>query len=168
MTTPGATRRGDFLFDAFFSGAIGATAVALVLLALDALRGEPFLTPTLLGAELFTDTPAGQVTGARLEWMAYATAAHFVAFGVLGLVISALTVNVPVLRRNPILTTALLLVSMEVGIRLISLLLAPGLVPAVGASRILAANAVAAIAMGGFLGYAHREEVAEPPGTSTA
>lgn len=163
MTTPGATKKGDFFFDSFFSGLIGATVVAVVLLALDFFRGEPFHTPTLLGAVLFTDTPASQVADVRLDLVTYATIAHFVAFSLLAVATSALVVNVRMLRRNPVVLIVLLLVAMEAGIRIVSLLFAPDLVAIVGAGRILTANAFSAVAMGGFLAYAHREDVAEAP-----
>lgn len=163
MTTPGATKTADFLYDAIFSSALGAMVVALVLLGLDLVRGEPFHTPSVLGAALFTDVPAGEVTGARLDLVAYATLAHFVAFTVLGFGASALVVNVKTFRERPYLIVLLLFLLMEGGIRLISVLFAPDLVPLVGPGRILIANAIAALAMGGFLAFAHRDESGRIP-----
>lgn len=158
MSTPGATRKGDFLFDAFFSGAIGATAVAVVLLALDSLAGQPFRTPTLLGAAFSGETLGQGIGGVRLDLVTWATVGHFLAFGILGLAASWLAVNVPRFRGNPVVVTLLLLACMEGGIRLVAALFAPELVGSVGAGRILVANMVAAASMGGFLAYAHREE----------
>lgn len=40
-----ATHRTDVVFASLVSGAWGAAAVALVFLAIDAVRGDPFFTP---------------------------------------------------------------------------------------------------------------------------
>jgi len=158
MTTPGATKKGDFIFDSFFTGGIGGTVVAVVLLALDLLRGEPFRTPTVLGAVLFADTPANQVAEVQLNLVVYATMVHFAAFVILGIGASALMVYVKAVRTRAPLLILLLLVMLEAGVRVMSAILAPGLVEAVGPGRVLIANAAAAAAMGGFLIFAHRED----------
>jgi len=158
MTTPGATRKGDFIFDSFFTGGIGGTVVAVVLLGLDLIRGEPFYTPNVLGAVLFADTPANQVADLQLNLVVFGTMAHFAAFVILGIGASALMVYVKAVRTRAPLLILVLLVMLEAGVRIMSAILAPGLVEAVGPGRVLIANAAAAAAMGGFLIYAHRED----------
>lgn len=158
MTTPGATKKGDFIFDSFFTGGIGGTVVAVVLLALDLIRGEPFYAPNVLGAILFTDTPVTQAAEVQLNLVVYATMFHYAGFVILGIGASALMVYVKAFRTRAPLLILVLLVMLEVGVRILSATLTPGLVEAVGPGRVLIANAAAAAAMGGFLIHAHRED----------
>lgn len=165
MATSRESRKGDFLFDAFFSGGIGGTVVALALLGLDSIRGEPFRTPNLLGTVLFTDLSASEASTIRFDLVTWATVAHFVAFGLLGVAISVVVSRVELLRTNLLALTVVLLLTMEIGIRVVSAVLAPDLVTALGAGRILAANLAASLAMAGILVHAHREEPAGRPAT---
>jgi len=158
MTTPGATKTGDFLYDSFYSGAIGGSTVALAFLAFDLLQGRPFFTPSVLSTVLFTDLTAVQVTEVRLDMVAYATVIHFVAFAALGIASSALVVNVKAFRDHSVLLMLLLFVLMEIGFHLGAFIVAPDLIDVIGTGRIMVANALTAAAMGAFLAYAHREE----------
>lgn len=167
MTTSRESRKGDLLFDAFFSGGVGGTVVAVALLALDAILGEPLRTPHLLGAALFTDLPASEVGPIRIDLVTWATVAHFAAFGLLGLAISVVVARVALLRTNLLALAAVLLLTMEVGIRAASAVLAPELVSTLGAGRVLAANLAASFAMAAVLIHAHREEQVASP-TETA
>ena len=42
-------RRGDVIFDSFFSGAVGGTTVAMFFFVVDIVDGHPFFTPALIG-----------------------------------------------------------------------------------------------------------------------
>lgn len=158
MTTPGATKTEDFLYDSFYSGAIGGSTVALVFLVFDLLQGRPFFTPSVLATVLFTDLTAAQVTEVRLDMVAYATLIHFMAFAALGVIISFLVVNVKAFREHTIFLMLLLFVMMEIGFHLGSFVVSPDLIEVIGTGRIMVANALTAASMGAFLAYAHREE----------
>lgn len=162
MTTPQEHPRAAFFFDAFISAGFGGSVVVLTLLLLDAVQGQPFQTPNILGVLLFTDLPATAAAPIQFDLVALATIAHFGAFAVLGLGVGLLLHTVRAARRNPLLLTLILLLATEVGIRVVSAIFAPGLVAAVGPWRILAANLAASATIAGILTYVYRHGLADP------
>jgi hypothetical protein len=88
------------LREGIVAGLIGASVVALWFLVFDALRGQPFLTPGLLGAFVFygVNTPIG-LTPAFWPILGY-TVLHglaFVAFGIMAATILAVSEREPTL-----------------------------------------------------------------------
>ena len=91
MTSPHSARTGtiaDTLYDAFYSGGIAGSIVALFFLLLDAIEGQPFFTPSLMGTVLFSGVPAEAATGgasgvsisasnSEVLWCAYAWPSSF-------------------------------------------------------------------------------------------
>ena len=53
---------GDLVYDSFFAGAVGGSAVALFFLFTDLLDGQPLFTPSLIGQVLFQGVPPEEVT----------------------------------------------------------------------------------------------------------
>ena len=60
MSTPQTIShtKADILYDGLHSGAIGGSAVALFFFAVDAFRGEPLFSPSLMGGVLFSREPS--------------------------------------------------------------------------------------------------------------
>ncbi len=155
---PEAARQAaaDIVMDGLFTGMIGAVVVAAWFMVLDLLRGQPLMTPALLGAVLLHGAAAAATTvrvGAP-EVAAY-TAFHFVAFMAVGLLLSWL---MSLFERFPIVffVLALLFVFLQVGFIGLSVALhleAPGLLPAWG---VMVANLLASAAMAAFLAARHR------------
>src|SRR5437867_8834363 len=99
-SVPSSTSIGDILLDGLFAGTIGALAVALWFLLLDAIAGRPLYTPALLGGVLLQGSSpvAWEVTIAPLPIAVY-TAFHFVvfiAFGVLASYLMSLFEQFPI------------------------------------------------------------------------
>jgi hypothetical protein len=151
-------RADDFVFDAFYSGAIGGSVVALFFLLVDSLGGEPLFTPSLMGSVLFTGAAAEGVTGVRLDMVASYTVVHFATFGVLGALISVVVHEVEMHAHHPLLVLAGLLVVFELGFGLMAGLLMEGVITRVGVAPMATANALAALSIGAFLFATHRTE----------
>ena len=164
MTSPHSARTGtiaDTLYDAFYSGGIAGSIVALFFLVLDAIEGQPFFTPSLMGTVLFSGVPAEAATGSRLDMMAYYTATHFVAFTLLGLGIACLVREVELHTRHPAIVLLVSFILLEVAFFAVASVLMPGVVERVGPARIAAANLLAAAGISAFLIAAHRPDLWE-------
>jgi hypothetical protein len=146
----------DLIYDAFYSGAIGGSVVALFFLLVDVLNGQPLFTPSLMGSVLFAGVSAEAVTEVRLDRVAWYSVVHFGAFGALGLGIAFLVREVELHSRHPALLFALLFGVFEVGFLLAAWLLLPGVVARLGAPMVGLANLLAAGAMALFLLATHR------------
>jgi len=153
---PGPSPVADFLYDSAYGGAIGGSVVALVFLIVDLVRTEALFTPSLLGSVLFLGVPPESVTGVRLDMVAYFSLVHFVAFGLLGVTISAMVQNMEELARHPGLVTLIVFLMLEVGFLIPETLFMPGVMAAIGAAWITLANLLTGIAMAYFLLRAHR------------
>ncbi len=134
----------------FLSGVIGAAVVAVFFAVVDGLRGELFHTPHLLGSVLFTDaTPAtlGPIQGPMV--MAY-TAVHLGAFVAVGLAVAWLLAQA---ERYPPFAVMLVLLffCFEALFLALAAALMPGVVGALGAGLVVAANLLSAAAMVGYL-----------------
>ena len=146
----------DLIYDAFYSGAIAGSVVALFFLVVDILNGQPLFTPSLMGSVLFAGASAGAVTEVRLDMVAWYSVVHFGAFGVLGLGIAFLVREVELHSRHPALLFLLLFGLFEVGFLAAAWLLLPGVVARLGASVVGLANLLAAGSMALFLLASHR------------
>ncbi len=146
----------DFIFDAFYIGAIGGSVVALFFLVIDLLNGQPFFTPSLMGTVLFTGVAAESVTSVQLDMVTYYTLVHFLTFGILGAVVSIAVHEVELHAQRPYLMLTALLVAFEIGFFLMASIFMHGVITVVGVVPITIANVLAAGAMGGFLLVTHK------------
>lgn len=141
---PRTSVRADLVWDGLFTGMIGALAVALWFLALDALEGRPFYTAALLGTVLLhgAEVAANGPVIAPLEIAAY-TAFHFLAFVALGFALSWLTA---LFERFPIVFFVLLVLflSLQVGVLALNAMLGVQLVGLLPAWEVAIANLLAA------------------------
>lgn len=137
------------------AGLIGAAVVAVWFLVFDTLRGQPFLTPGLLGAFVFygVNTPIG-LTPAFWPILGY-TVLHglaFVAFGVMAAAILAVS------EREPTLFVAfvILFACFEVFFFGVLGALGQSIAGALVWWAVLIGNLLASVAMLGYLFRAHR------------
>jgi hypothetical protein len=142
-----AAPASDVLLDGLFTGMIGAVAVALWFLIVDALAGRPFFTPSLLGAVLLHGgrAAAEPVVIAPLAVAAY-TAFHFVVFVVFGLGVSY---GMTLFERFPIMFFVLLVLflSLQIGFFALNVALGASLLGQLRAWTVVIANLLAAGAM---------------------
>jgi hypothetical protein len=161
MTDSQPANRGDLAFDAFYSGAVGGSVIALFFFIVDATQGHPFYTPSLIGSVLFAGIPAAEAT-VRLDLVAYMSLVHFAAFGALGFAFAWVYHEGELHTRNPIEVLAIFVLVVE-GVSFVAAwLLLPGVIEQLGAGRIAVGNLLAGGAMLAFLIRAHRT-LAETP-----
>jgi hypothetical protein len=153
VSNPAGARRGtasDVLLDGLFTGMIGALAVALWFLLLDVVNGRPLYTPALLGTVLLhgSHAAAADVVIAPVEIAAY-TAFHFVAFIVVGTVLSYLFT---LFERFPIMFFVILVLflSLQVGFFFLNLALGTQLLGKLSAWSVVVGNVLAAAGMALF------------------
>ena len=136
------------------AGVLGASVVAAFFLVVDLLAGRPFWTPSVLAAALFRgELPAAGSTPEPVMVLAF-TGLHVAVF-----VAFALPAAFWALAHFPSSEgpgkAGLLAVALFAGFELVFMTLAAtfasGLVDALRAGRVTAANALAAIAMAGFV-----------------
>lgn len=154
---PRASVWGDFLYDAFYGGAIGGSAVALVSLVIDAIKFEPLFTPSLFGSALFLGMDPEVVTGVHLDMVALYTVVHIAMFGVLGLLISALVQRLHDLALHPVVVSVTVFMILHGGLVAADAVVLGGVVAVIGFWWLALVNASAGIAMSLFLLNAHRQ-----------
>jgi hypothetical protein len=141
-----ATTTSDLLLDGLFTGMIGALLVALWFLALDLIAGRPLYTPALLGTILLHGGEAARSAAvAPLEIAAY-TAFHFIAFILVGLVLSWM---MTLFERFPIMFFVILLLFVCLQLAFFGLNVALGaqLMGQLPTWSVVVANVLAAIGM---------------------
>lgn len=148
----------DFLYDSFYSASIGASAVALFFLAIDSIQGQPFFTPSLLGAVMFQGAEAASVSDVRLDMVAYYSAIHMLAFGLLGGLLAFLVHEVELHAKHPVQIFLLFFLVFEGGFLVASHLFMPGVNEVLGYFRIFLANLFAAGVMAAFLYQSHTDD----------
>ncbi len=151
----------DFLFDSFYSGAIGGSAVALFFLAADTLDGQPLFTPSLMGSVFVLDIAAEDVVRVSLQAVAYFSVLHFAACAVVGTLITWLVHEVELHSRHPVAVLVVLFAIIEVVFLLVASLAMPGVIARLGIARISIANLLAAGSMSFFFVLSHREKARE-------
>ena len=135
------------------AGIIGATVVAGWFLILDVLAGRPFFTPSVLGQVLLLGREAPDPRAVP-EAIALYSFVHFAAFIALGVLVTHL---VHLAVRAPVFRFALLILFVVfevffVGVAFVFFEGTGGIFPW---WSILAANTLAALAMGGFFWLRH-------------
>src|SRR5688500_8768490 len=78
----------EIIGDGVAAGLIGASAVALWFLVIDAALREPLFTPSLVASALLVGTPATADHAVDLNMVAAFTAFHSLAFIVFGIVVA--------------------------------------------------------------------------------
>jgi hypothetical protein len=146
----------EFIYETFYAGAIGGSIVALLFLVVDAARGEPLFTPSLMGSVLFHGVAAADVVGVNMGAAAQYTAVHFASFLCLGAIVAFAVREAELHSRHPMLVMLAVFLVLEGGFALAATTLLPGVIEQVGAGRIGVANALAAFGMGLFITYEHR------------
>src|SRR6266446_363726 len=150
-----APTRESILKEGILAGLIGAAVVAVWFLAFDLWRGQPFLTPGLLGAAVFqgVNNPIG-VQPAVGNVLGY-TIVHGLAFIAFGVVAASL---MAVSEREPTLFVAfvILFASFEVFVFGIIGALGKSMLGALVGWAILVGNLLASIAMLWYFFRAHR------------
>jgi len=151
----------------WISGFLGASVVAAFFLAIDLAAGRPLWTPAALGSALFLGQRLMPAEHPPLVLVVGYTAVHLGVFAGLGL-IAATTLSVRRRLRKPARLLAIgfcLFGAFELSFVAFALLFEQTLMGDLGAWRITAANALAAVAMTAFLGgmAAHLEPDAPNP-----
>lgn len=149
----------DFIYDAFFSAGLGGSAVAIFFLIVDVARGDPLLTPTVVGAALFHGIAPSEVLRVDLGLVTAYSGVHFAVFGLLGAAISVLVHEAELHAKHPAVLLFAIFAVFEVGAIGAGSVLAPGVVEWLGYGKIAAANLFAAVAMGSFLVSSHRPDL---------
>ncbi|HSM60739.1 MAG TPA: hypothetical protein VK849_08065 [Longimicrobiales bacterium] len=153
---------GDIAYETFYGAALGGSIIALFFLIVDTVGGQPLLTPSTVGSVLFLGETLDTADTVRLDAVAYATIAHFLAFAVIGYV-ATWTVRAIERRGGSFLASAAaLFVMLHGGFLVATSVLLPGLVARLGQGIVLLANVLAALAMTGFLRRAHAAPSLEP------
>lgn len=132
------------------AGVLGAVTVALFFLVVDAMRGEPLMTPTVLGSALFLGQRASEVEGVRISMVLAYTGVHMLAFVAVGFAAAYLVAQ---LEQNPPfgLLLVLVLVCLEAGFLAFTTGLMPGVLGVLGTGLVLVANLLSALVMAFFL-----------------
>ena len=147
----------DFLFATFYAASIGASVVALVFLLIDAVKGEPFFTPSLLGSVMFAGAEASLETPVRLDMVAYYSIVHMTGFGLIGAVLAFLVHEVELHSKHPGQFYLVFFLICEGAFLIVSRLFMPGVNEVLGFFRIFLANLFAAAAMAIFFYQSHHE-----------
>ncbi len=140
--------RGRALSAVVLSSAYASAAVALIFLVVDAVRGDPFLTPSLMGSVVFLGLEPSRDLPVRLDMVGAYSLAHLAAFATLAALATVVTSRSSALRDRQAALPALLFAALMGGALLIDGALFPGLLEAIGFFWVTIANAGAAWVMG--------------------
>jgi hypothetical protein len=149
----------DFIYDAFFSAGLGGSVVAIFFLIVDVARGDPLLTPTVIGAALFQGISPAEVAGVDLGLVTVYSFVHFAVFGLLGAAFSVLVHEAELHAKHPAVLLFTIFAVVEVGGIGAGTVFAPAVMAWIGYVEIAAANFLAAFAMAAFMVSSHRPEL---------
>ncbi len=141
----------DLAFGALLSGALASAGVALLFLVIDTFRGEPFLTPSILGSALFLGSVPDADAPARLGVMALYTLLHLFVFLCVGAATTFVASRVPALARGVVSLPGFVFVVLMAGVYLVDGFVRPGIVKAVGVGSLALGNLVGAWIIGWFV-----------------
>ena len=150
-----APARESILREGIFAGLIGAAVVAVWFLLFDLWRGQPFLTPGLLGAAVFqgVNNPIGvQSTVGNVLGYTIVHGLAFIAFGVVAASLIAVSEREPTL----LLAFVILFASFEVFVFGVVGALGKSMLGALVWWAILIGNLLASLAMLWYFFRAHR------------
>ena len=149
---------GRVYVEGIIAGIIGAAVLAVWFFILDTLHGLPLYTPTILGSALFRSNHAPSEfhdLAVSIEMTIMYTWVHVLVFGVVGVIASRLLAFA---EENPNFGFAILLlfVFFEFGFVGAAFLFAEPLLGLIAWHTALMGNLLAAVGMGGYLWYHHR------------
>jgi hypothetical protein len=153
--------RADLAYESLYCAAIGGSVIALFFLAIDAWNGQPLWTPSLLGGVLFGGVEAQAVTEVRMDWVAYATIAHFLVFTAIGVGVTLIAHEVELHSRHPFTILFGVFAVIEWIFLVAGMFLLPGVISYLGFWRVAGANLLAAAGMAAFLWKSHQPEAWE-------
>lgn len=158
-TVPGVTwqaylKEHPVLREGLVAGLLGATAVAVWFLIVDAFTRRVFFTPAALGSAIFYGARGSHEVEVTVATVFGYSVIHFAAFAVVGLVVAALLVNAE--REAPLmLGLVLLFVTFEVLFIGLLAVAASWILDAVGWWSVAIGNVLAACTMGVYLWRQH-------------
>ncbi len=153
--------RADLAYESLYSAAIGGSVIALFFLVIDAWNGQMLFTPSLLGGVLFGGVEASSISEVRMDWVAYATIAHFLAFTVIGIGVTLVAHEVELHSRHPFTILFGVFAAIEWIFLVGGMFLLPGVITALGFWRVATANLLAAAGIAAFLWAAHQPQAWE-------
>ena len=157
------TAASDVVYAAWYSGAIGASAIAIFFLVRDLLVGTPLATPSVLGSALFLGEVPGPDAPIRLDLVALISLVHLAAFAVVGALFALLLGRLEELQHRPVVLAAGIFATLTAGLVAMDFVFLPGIVDAVSPLAVTAGNVVAAVLMTLFYNYAFNEASAPVP-----
>lgn len=147
--------------EGLYAGLLGAVAVALWFLLIDAIRGQLLFTPAALGSAIYLGARGVAEVQITLGTVLGYTTLHVAAFVAAGFLASALASAAE--REPPVLLgAAMLFVTLEALFLGLLAIMAGWLLDALNWWSVVAANVIAAAVMGAFLWHEHpllREEL---------
>jgi len=161
MTEARVRTRADLAYQSLYCAAIGGSVVALFFLVIDAFNGRPLFTPSLLGGVLFGGVEAQSISEVRMDWVAYATIAHFLVFTGIGVGVTLIAHEVELHSRHPFTILFGVFAAIEWIFLVGGMFLLPGVISALGFWRVAAANLLAAAGIAAFLWANHQPEAWE-------
>ena len=161
MTEARVRTRADLAYQSLYCAAIGGSVIALFFLAIDAYNGRPLFTPALLGGVLFGGVEAQSISEVRMDWVAYATIAHFLAFTGIGVGVTLIAHEVELHSRHPFTILFGVFAAIEWIFLVGGMFLLPGVISTLGFWRVAAANLLAAAGIAAFLWANHKPEAWE-------
>lgn len=150
------TLTADLVFDAFYGGGIGGSAIALIFLLIDLLEGRPLHTPSMIGAVLFDGVAASSVETVRLDMVAYFSIVHFLTFALLSVGLSYVCRISRLVEGHTLVMAALVFSTLTAVILAADWLFMPGVVGTLGYGPVLLANALTGLALAAFMKWSHR------------
>jgi hypothetical protein len=146
------------------AGVIGAAAIAIWFLIVDAFNGRPLYTPTVLGTALFkggAGLEAPESLAVNLDMVLMFTWVHGLVFIVIGGIASRL---LGLAEHNPNLGFGILLlfVVFEFGFVAVNLVFADAVLRALAWQAILVGNLLAAASMAGYFWWRHPNLTVSP------
>jgi hypothetical protein len=140
----------EIVGDGISAGLIGASAVALWFLVVDAALREPLFTPSLVASALLQGMPAAPDHPVDLTMVAAFTALHSLAFIGFGVVVSWVVDQFEHTPDLPLIAIGVFL-ALEGGFVVATKLLVPDVAAVIGHGFIVAGNVFAALGMGFYL-----------------
>ncbi|MCA1791691.1 MAG: hypothetical protein LC667_18120 [Thioalkalivibrio sp.] len=146
-----STGKDTIAFASILSGAYASAAVALLFLGIDAMRGDPFFTPSLMGSVALLGSEPSAALPVRIDMVAYYSLMHVVLFSLLGTVFTLACIRYATLAKRPVIFAGVILGALTLGMIGLDLAWFPGLVQAIGPVPLVAANLGAAVVMSVFI-----------------
>jgi hypothetical protein len=145
----------EIVGDGVAAGLIGASAVALWFLVIDAALREPLFTPSLVADALLRGTPAAADHQVNLAMVAAFTALHSLAFIGFGVVAAWIVDQFEHTPDLPLIAIGVFL-GLEAGFVTATKLVVPDVAAVIGHGFIVAGNVFAAVGMAFYLRDAQR------------